>query len=158
MPEGMSSISGHNQPSQAGTGALLKSLGVPVFYSKISGGYLANTKYNLEERPGHVDVDIDLMFSVEDLKNMSADEIQDKMDELGYTKIIRDAGATILNPGCGSCFGAHEGLITPRDVCVSTTNRNFPGRMGSMKGQIYLASPATAAACALTGEITVPEV
>ena len=85
-------------------------------------------------------------------------EIQDKMDELGYTKIIRDAGATILNPGCGSCFGAHEGLITPRDVCVSTTNRNFHGRMGSKEGQIYLASPATAAACALSGEITVPEV
>ena len=82
MPEGMSSISGHNQPSQAGSGQLLKSLGLPVFYSKIQGGYLANTKYNLEERPGHVDVDIDLMFSPEDLKNMSADEIQTRMDEL----------------------------------------------------------------------------
>lgn len=82
LPEGMSSISGHNQPSQAGTGQLLKSLGVPVFYTKISGGYLASTKYNLEERPGHVDVDIDLMFSPEDLKNMTAEELQDKMDRL----------------------------------------------------------------------------
>ena len=85
-------------------------------------------------------------------------EILGEMEERGWTKIIRDAGATILNPGCGSCFGAHEGLITPRDVCVSTTNRNFPGRMGSKVGQIYLASPATAAATALTGVITVPEV
>ena len=85
-------------------------------------------------------------------------EILGQMEERGWTKIIRDAGATILNPGCGSCFGAHEGLITPRDVCVSTTNRNFPGRMGSKVGQIYLASPATAAATALTGVITVPEV
>ena len=85
-------------------------------------------------------------------------EILDQMEERGWTKIIRDAGATVLNPGCGSCFGAHEGLITSRDVCVSTTNRNFPGRMGSKVGQIYLASPATAAATALAGVITVPEV
>ena len=84
-------------------------------------------------------------------------DILDQMEERGWTKDIRDAGATVLNPGCGSCFGAHEGLITERDVCVSTTNRNFPGRMGSKKGQIYLASPATAAQCALTGEITLPE-
>ena len=75
-----------------------------------------------------------------------------------FPKTDASAGATVLNPGCGSCFGAHLGLVTERDVCVSTTNRNFPGRMGSTKGQIYLASPATAALAAITGEITVPEV
>lgn len=80
LPEGMSSISGHNQPSQAGSGALLKAFGLPVFCVKTAGGYLANTKYNLEERPGHVDVDVDLLFSPEDLKTMTADEIQEKMD------------------------------------------------------------------------------
>lgn len=85
-------------------------------------------------------------------------EILDEMEERGWCRTIRKAGATVLNPGCGSCFGAHEGLITPRDVVVSTTNRNFPGRMGSVKGQIYLASPATAAASAISGVITVPEV
>lgn len=85
-------------------------------------------------------------------------EILDQMEERGWCKIIRDAGATVLNPGCGPCFGAHEGLTSERDVVVSTTNRNFPGRMGCMKAQIYLASPATAAATALTGKITVPEV
>ncbi len=85
-------------------------------------------------------------------------EILDEMEARGWCRLIRDAGATILNPGCGSCFGAHQGLVTPRDVVVSTTNRNFPGRMGSVKGQIYLASPATAAASAVKGAIAVPEV
>ena len=66
--------------------------------------------------------------------------------------------STVLNPGCGSCFGAHEGLASARDVVVSTTNRNFPGRMGSMKANIYLASPATAAASARAGKIVVPEI
>ncbi len=84
-------------------------------------------------------------------------EILEEMEKRGWCKIIRDAGATVLNPGCGSCFGAHEGLTSARDVVVSTTNRNFPGRMGSMKANIYLASPATAAASALAGKITVPE-
>lgn len=82
-------------------------------------------------------------------------EILDQMEEKGYCKIIRDAGATILNPGCGSCFGAHEGLVSARDTVVATTNRNFPGRMGSMKAKIYLASPATAAASALAGKIAI---
>lgn len=84
-------------------------------------------------------------------------DILEAMEERGWCKVIRDAGATVLNPGCGPCFGAHEGLTSARDVVVSTTNRNFPGRMGSMKANIYLASPATAAASALTGVITVPD-
>ena len=100
----------------------------------------------------HVDPDVNVLVIP------ASKDILAEMEERGWTKIIRDAGATILNPGCGSCFGAHEGLITPRDVVVSTTNRNFPGRMGSKVGQIYLASPATAAATALSGVITVPEV
>ena len=85
-------------------------------------------------------------------------DVLDEMEKRGWCKIIRDAGATVLNPGCGPCFGAHEGLTSERDVVVSTTNRNFPGRMGSMKANIYLASPATAAATALAGKIPVPEV
>lgn len=83
-------------------------------------------------------------------------EVLSEMEERGWCKVIRDAGATVLNPGCGPCFGAHEGLTSERDTVVSTTNRNFPGRMGSMKAKIYLASPATAAATALAGVITVP--
>lgn len=85
-------------------------------------------------------------------------DILEEMESRGWCKIIRDAGATMLNPGCGPCFGAHEGLISERDVVISTTNRNFPGRMGSVKGQIYLTSPATAAASAVAGKLVVPEV
>lgn len=84
-------------------------------------------------------------------------QVLDDMESRGWCRLIRDAGATILNPGCGPCFGAHQGLVSDRDVVVSTTNRNFPGRMGSKRAQIYLASPATAAAAALAGVITVPE-
>lgn len=86
----------------------------------------------------------------------ASQDILDEMEAKGWCKIIRDAGATVLNPGCGPCFGAHEGLTSERDTVVSTTNRNFPGRMGSMKAKIYLASPATAAATAIAGVITVP--
>lgn len=76
MPEGMSSISGASQPCALGGGQLLKGLGVPVLCCKISGGYLTSTKYCLDERPGKVDVCVDLLYSPEDLKRMSADEIQ----------------------------------------------------------------------------------
>ena len=83
-------------------------------------------------------------------------KILDAMESRGLCKVFREAGATVLNPGCGPCFGAHEGLASERDVVVSTTNRNFPGRMGNVKACIYLASPATAAASALAGHVAVP--
>jgi 3-isopropylmalate/(R)-2-methylmalate dehydratase large subunit len=78
------------------------------------------------------------------------------MEQAGWCKILRDAGAVITNPGCGPCFGAHQGLGTERDVILSTTNRNFPGRMGHRNAQVYLASPATAAVTAVCGRITQP--
>ncbi|MDG6999056.1 MAG: 3-isopropylmalate dehydratase large subunit [Nitrososphaerota archaeon] len=74
----------------------------------------------------------------------------------GILKIFADAGANIESSNCGPCFGKHMGVLSPGDRCVSTSNRNYKGRMGSPEASIYLASPATAAATAIEGKITDP--
>ena len=77
------------------------------------------------------------------------------MDE-GLLKIFMDAGVVVGPPTCGACCGAHMGVLAKGEVCISTTNRNFPGRMGHVESQTYLASPLVVAASAVTGKITDP--
>lgn len=74
----------------------------------------------------------------------------------GLLEVFIEAGAVVMNPGCGPCLGAHEGALAPGEACISTANRNFKGRMGCKEAEIYLGSPYTVAASAVNGVITDP--
>ncbi|MCZ7650472.1 MAG: 3-isopropylmalate dehydratase large subunit [Thermoanaerobaculia bacterium] len=76
--------------------------------------------------------------------------------EAGYVATLMKAGAVVMNSGCGPCLGVHEGALGDHEVALSTTNRNFKGRMGNPKSEVYLCSPEVAAASAVTGVITDP--
>ena len=74
----------------------------------------------------------------------------------GLIEIFMKAGCIVGPSTCGPCFGGHMGVLGDNEVCISTTNRNFRGRMGSYSAQVYLASPATVAASVIQGKITSP--
>jgi len=76
--------------------------------------------------------------------------------ERGLLEVFVRAGGIIMGPGCGPCVGVHEGVLGDKEVCLSTANRNFKGRMGNPEGFVYLASPATVAYSALKGTISDP--
>ena len=86
----------------------------------------------------------------------ASSQILKKCIDLGYIQILLDSGATLATPSCGPCLGAHEGVLAPGENCISTSSRNFPGRMGSTDAKIFLSSPATVAASALKGSIADP--
>jgi 3-isopropylmalate/(R)-2-methylmalate dehydratase large subunit len=77
--------------------------------------------------------------------------------EEGLLKVFVDAGAFVSGPTCAACLGGHMGVLAKGEKCVSTTNRNFIGRMGHKESEVYLAGPAVVAASALTGKISLPE-
>ncbi len=83
-------------------------------------------------------------------------EIYNQCLREGILEVLAEAGATVLASSCGACLGIHSGTLADGEVCISTTNRNFIGRMGSKTSSVYLASPVTVAASALTGHITDP--
>jgi 3-isopropylmalate/(R)-2-methylmalate dehydratase large subunit len=90
------------------------------------------------------------------LVSPASGRIWEQANEEGCLGVLAAAGATILASTCGACVGLHSGLIAAGENCVSSSNRNFIGRMGSKNGNIYLASPLTVAASAVTGKITDP--
>ena len=84
-------------------------------------------------------------------------KIYRQADEMGILDTLAEAGAIITHPGCGLCCGRTGGILTDGERVVATNNRNFLGRMGTSKVQIYLASPRTAASCAVAGKIVSPQ-
>lgn len=86
----------------------------------------------------------------------ASSEVWNECARLGHLEVLSSAGAMITNPGCGACPGAHLGLLADAERCISSSNRNFQGRMGSASAEVCLASPATVAASAIRGYIADP--
>ncbi len=130
-------------------------VGTPIneaYLGSCTGGRLADIKIAAETLAGkHIAPGV-RMIVVPASKQVLLDAMQ-----AGYIQTLMQAGATITAAGCAACLGVHQGMLTSGEVCISSTNRNFPGRMGHVDAKIFLASPATVAASALKGVISQPE-
>ncbi len=128
FPEGMSSISGGGQPCAIGSGKLLKYLGVTVYYTKIAGGYMTNTKHCLDQRPGRVDIVVDRLLSPEQLKEMSADEIQALLNrELAHDDYLWNKKERVQFDGHGEMAKNLHDLLYLCPKCGSVTAMKAAG-------------------------------
>ena len=123
-----------------------------AFIGSCTNGRLGDLKLAAQVLKGrHVHDDVRLIIVP------ASKEIYQDALKLGLIDVFLDSNAIICNPGCGPCLGAHMGVLGNEEVCISTTNRNFVGRMGDPKSEVYLANPAVVAASAITGEIKIQE-
>ena len=119
-----------------------------IFIGTCTGGRLNDLKTAAQIIKGHKVAD-----GVRLLVIPASDEVYQKALDAGYIDIFLKSGATVSNPGCGPCLGAHQGVLASGESCLSTSSRNFPGRMGSTEAKIYSVSPATAAISAIKGRL-----
>lgn len=141
-------------PENAKPVADVQSEGVDVDQAVI--GSCTNGRRRDLEVAAEVLADNDVADGVRLIITPGSQEIEEESLANGWTKTFLKAGATMENPGCGACFGMRTGVLDDNEVAISTTNRNFNGRMGAPSSEVYLASPAVAAASAVAGEIVHP--
>ncbi|MCP8303988.1 MAG: 3-isopropylmalate dehydratase large subunit [archaeon] len=122
-----------------------------VFIGSCTNGRMEDLRIVAEILKGNVVSDRTRLIIIPASQEIYLDALRE-----GLIETFLLAGATVTNPTCGACYGGHIGMLASEEVCLSTTNRNFIGRMGSPKSKVYLASPATAAVSAITGRITDP--
>lgn len=124
-----------------------------VFIGSCTNGYIEDLRIVAKILEGK-----QIASSLRVIVNPGSQKVWMKAAEEGILTTLAAAGCAVNTPGCGACFGGHMGTLGDNERAISTTNRNYVGRMGSPKAEIYLASPATCAASALTGRITDPRV
>ena len=128
--------------------------GIPITHAFI--GYCVNGRIADLEQAAQVLTNNQVDPGVSLIVTPGSQKVFREAVERGYVKTFLDAGAVIAPPTCGACAGIHMGVLGPGDVAISTTNRNFPGRMGHADSHVYLANPAVVAASAIAGKIVSP--
>ncbi|HLJ75034.1 MAG TPA: 3-isopropylmalate dehydratase large subunit [Thermoanaerobaculia bacterium] len=124
-----------------------------VFIGSCTNGYIEDLRVVAKILDGKT-----IASNLRVIVNPGSQKVWMQAAQEGILTTLAAAGCVVNTPGCGACFGGHMGTLGDGERCISTTNRNYVGRMGSPKAEVYLASPATCAASALTGRITDPRV